>query len=171
MSISVPDLRGQMFRNKRQMSADEARQFLTEQKIANVGTVDGNGWPYVVPLAFIYEGAEELWFHTGWNHGHLFHNLQQNTRVCIEVSGIGRLTPTDGYARDSSLLYSSVIAFGTTEVIEDDARKTWFFDRMVAKYGDSSLQFKPGYPMLSRIILFRMAVEIITGKQNVGISH
>lgn len=172
MSTMFPDLRGLMFRAKRKMPDSDARQFLSQQKIANIGTVDGNGWPYVVPLAFIYEGTEELWFHTGWHEGQLFQNLKQNSRVCLEVSGIGKLTPVkDGFACDSSLLYSSVIVFGNAEVIEDDARKAWFFDRMVEKYGDPSLSFKPGYPMLNRIILFRMSIEVITGKENAGLSH
>lgn len=172
MTSLVPDLRGQMFRGNRQMSEPDARQFLSEQKIANIGTVDGNGWPYVVPLAFIYEGTDELWFHTGWHQGHLFHNLKQNPKLSLEVSGIGSLTPVkDGFACDSSLLYSSVIVFGTAEVIDDKARKAWFFDRMVEKYGDPSLEFKPGYPMLDKIILFRMAIDIITGKHNAGMSH
>lgn len=170
--MSSSDLRGQMFRSQRQMSPTEARQFLAAEKIASVGTVDANGWPYVVPLAFIYEGSEDLWFHTGWHQGHLYHNLQHNPKLCIEVSGIGQLTPVEnGFACDSSLLYSSVIVFGTAEVIEDDARKTWFFDRMVEKYGDPSLAFKPGYPALNRIILFRMAIDVLTGKRNAGLSH
>lgn len=172
MSTAVPDLRGQMFRAKRQMSPEEAKTFLAGQKIGNIGTVDGNGWPYVVPLAFIYEGMKELWFHTGWHEGHLFHNLQQNPKMCLEVSGIGNLTPVkDGFACDSSLLYSSVIVFGTAVVSKDSERKSWFFDHMMEKYGDPSLKFKPGYPMLDRIILFRMAIEIMTGKQNAGLSH
>jgi hypothetical protein len=169
---SNTDLRGQMFRAQRQMSPDDARAFLAEQKIANIGTVDTHGWPYVVPLAFIYGRTEELWFHTGWHEGHLFHNLKQNSKVCLEAAGIGKLTPViDGFACDSSLLYSSVIVFGTAAVIEDRERKRWFFDRMVEKYGDPSLEFKPGYPMLDRIILFRMAIEILTGKENSGLSH
>jgi uncharacterized protein len=172
MSTAAPDLRGQMFRAQRQMSSADARQFLSQQKIANIGTVDANGWPYVVPLAFIYEGTEELWFHTGWHEGHLFHNLKQNSKLCLEASGIGKLTPVeDGFACDSSLLYSSIIVFGTAVVIDDNERKAWFFDRMVEKYGDPSLEFKPGYPRLDRIILFRMAIEIMTGKQNAGMSH
>jgi nitroimidazol reductase NimA-like FMN-containing flavoprotein (pyridoxamine 5'-phosphate oxidase superfamily) len=170
---SNTDLRGQMFRVQRQMSPDDARAFLAEQKIANIGTVDADGWPYVVPLAFIYERTEELWFHTGWHEGHLFHNLKHNSKLCLEAAGIGKLTPPvkQGYACNSSLLYSSVIVFGTAEVIEATDKKTWFFDRMVEKYGDPSLEFKPGYPMLDRIILFRMAIEIITAKENDGLSH
>ena len=37
-----------MFRSKRQMSDTDTRQFLSRQKIANIGTVDANGWPCVV---------------------------------------------------------------------------------------------------------------------------
>jgi hypothetical protein len=30
---------------------------------------------------------------------------------------------------------------------------------------------KPGYPMLDRIILFEVTLEILTGKLNVGLHH
>jgi nitroimidazol reductase NimA-like FMN-containing flavoprotein (pyridoxamine 5'-phosphate oxidase superfamily) len=164
--------RGEMFRCQRQMSDVIARTFLVAQKTLHVGTVDSEGYPYVVPLAFIYEGTDELWFHTGWHQGHFFHNLQHNPRLCVETSQIGVLTPVDdGYACDSSLICGSVIAFGTAEVVEDSVCKNWFFDKMVAKYGDSSLEFKPGYPMIDRIILFRMKIEVLTGKENSGLGH
>lgn len=48
-------LRGRIFRAKRQMSDEEARQFLRERMIAHVGTVDANGWPYVA-LVRVYVG-------------------------------------------------------------------------------------------------------------------
>ena len=161
-----------MFRSKRQMPDAVARTFLASQKTLHVGTVDAEGYPYVVPLAFIYEGNNELWFHTGWHQGHLFANLQNNPKLCVETSQIGALMPVDdGYVCDSSLICGSVIVFGTAEVVEDRDRKNWFFDRMVAKYSDPSLEFKPGYPMIDRIILFRMNIEVLTGKENTGIGH
>lgn len=166
------EFRGKMFRSKRQTPDAEARSYLAAQKTLHVGTTGDDGYPYVVPLAFIYEGTDELWFHTGWHQGHFFANLQYNPRICVETATIGALTPVkDGYACDSSLICGSVIAFGTAEVIEDRERKNWFFDKMVAKYGDPSLQFKPGYPMIDRIILFRMRIEILTGKENSGMGH
>jgi nitroimidazol reductase NimA-like FMN-containing flavoprotein (pyridoxamine 5'-phosphate oxidase superfamily) len=47
------------------MSAEDARDFLKGEKIAYVGTVDANGWPYVIPLTYIYLGDDVLWLHTG----------------------------------------------------------------------------------------------------------
>lgn len=49
MSVVAPDLRGKIYRERRLMQPAETTEFLRRQKVANVGTVDVNGWPYVVP--------------------------------------------------------------------------------------------------------------------------
>ena len=54
------DLRGRIHRPKRLMSAEEVDKFLRAQKVAHVGTVDVNGWPYVVPLVYVYEGGDQF---------------------------------------------------------------------------------------------------------------
>ena len=50
MSVVAPDLRGKIYRERRLMQPVETTEYLRRQKVANVGTVDVNGWPYVVPL-------------------------------------------------------------------------------------------------------------------------
>ena len=70
MSTAVPDLRGCMYRERRLMPPQETTEFLRRQKVANVGTVDANGRPYVVPLVYIYEGGDLLYVHTGDHQGH-----------------------------------------------------------------------------------------------------
>jgi nitroimidazol reductase NimA-like FMN-containing flavoprotein (pyridoxamine 5'-phosphate oxidase superfamily) len=109
---TVPDLRGKMFRAKRLMSDAEAREFLHNQKIAHVGMVDGNGWPYVVPLVYIYEGGDYVYLHTGAHQGHFLTNLQRDSRLCVEVSDMGPLHKGKRYACDSALVYTSIIVFG-----------------------------------------------------------
>jgi nitroimidazol reductase NimA-like FMN-containing flavoprotein (pyridoxamine 5'-phosphate oxidase superfamily) len=47
------------------MGDGDALGFLRSQKVAHVGTVDEAGWPYVIPLIYIYEGDERLYLHTG----------------------------------------------------------------------------------------------------------
>jgi hypothetical protein len=64
------DLRGQMFRSKRQMPDAQAHDFLRGRMTAHVGTVDANGWPYVVPLVYAYEEGDLLYLHTGAHQGH-----------------------------------------------------------------------------------------------------
>jgi hypothetical protein len=63
--LRTVDDRGQMHRAKRLMPDEDAKAFLRTHKVAHVGTVDANGWPYVVPLIYIYEQGDRLYLHTG----------------------------------------------------------------------------------------------------------
>ncbi len=173
-SRPVRDLRGRMHRNQRLMPDAEAREFLRKQKIAHVGTVDAAGWPYVVPLVYIYESGDKLYLHTGDHQGHFLSNLQQNPRICVEVAEIGPLHRGKPYACNSALVYTSVVVFGSVRVLHGpDSRqmKTWFLDRLLAKHGDPSWTFEPGYPMIDRIILYEQQMEIVTGKRSEGLYH
>ena len=110
-----------MIRSKRLMPDADAREFLRKQKIAHVGTVDENGWPYVVPLVFIYDTGDYLYLHTGAHQGHFLTNLQRNPRICVEISDIGPLHQGQRFACDSALVYTSVVclarrAFSITTV-------------------------------------------------------
>lgn len=83
------DPRGHMHREKRLTSDHDTREFLRNHKVAHVGTVDAAGWPYVVPLIYIYEGDDLLYLHTGDHRGHFLRNIQHNSRICVEVGEMG----------------------------------------------------------------------------------
>jgi uncharacterized protein len=39
-----------------------------------------------------------------------------------------------------------VITFGAMRILDDTEKKPWFFDRVLAKYGQPDWTFQPGYP-------------------------
>jgi nitroimidazol reductase NimA-like FMN-containing flavoprotein (pyridoxamine 5'-phosphate oxidase superfamily) len=117
MSAVAPDLRGKIYRERRLMQSAETTEFLRQQKVANVGTVDVNGWPYVVALVYIYEGGDLLYLHTGDHQGHFLTNVQNNPRICVEVSEIGDLHRGKPYACNSALVYTSVVVFGSVRIL------------------------------------------------------
>lgn len=164
-------LRGRMYRHQRQMPDEEAREFLRRQKIAHVGVIDPQGWPYVVPLVFVYEGGEQLYLHTGSHPGHFASSVLRNPRLCVEVAEIGPLHPGKPYACNSALVYTSVIVFGPVRILEDRKKKEWFFDRLLEKYGQAEWSFEPGYPHIHRILLYEQQIEILTGKRSFGLYH
>jgi len=168
---SANDLRGHVHRHQRLMPDEVARAFLRTQNVAHVATVDDEGWPYVIPLIYIYEGEDRLWVHTGNHGGHFERNIERHPRVCIEVSEMGPVHPGRTYACQSALVYSSVVTFGRVRLVESLADKTWFFDRVLAKYGDPAWSFEPGYPQIDRIVLYEQTIEIMTGKRSGGRSH
>ncbi len=168
------DLRGEMIRARRKMSDQDAREFLKSHKIAHVGTVDANGWPYVVPLAYIYLGDDVFWIHTGAHQGHFLANLEHSPRVCVTVSEIGSLETNGPYLCDGAQLYGSVVLFGETTILRDDDKiKNWFFDELRKKYvpAEASAQLRPEYPDIDKIIVYRIAIEKMTGKRSSGVGH
>jgi hypothetical protein len=53
-----------------------------------------------------------------------------------------------------------VIVFGFVRILyHDREKKSWFLDRLLAKHGDPSWVFEPGYPLLDQIILFEQKIE------------
>jgi len=160
-----------MHRIKRLMADDDARAFLRSQQVAHVASVDSAGWPYVIPLIYIYEGGEQLYVHTGNHGGHFQRNVESQPRVSLEVAEMGPVHRGHPYACNSALVYTSVVVFGLIRLIEDRQRKTWFFDRVLEKYGQPDWTFEPGYPHLDRIVLYEQQIEIITGKHSDGLYH
>jgi uncharacterized protein len=174
-STQLDQHRGRMVRSDRQISDDDARAFLREQCVAHVGTSDSSAWPYVVPLMYVYEAGELLYLHTGPHQGHFLANIHANPRICVQVNETGPMQRGQPSPCNSALVYKSVIAFGHVHVKEGrdlNEKKTWFFDRLLERLNEPmSAYVKPGYPMLDRIILYEVELEIVTGKLNVGLHH
>ena len=174
MPKAVTDLRGVMARKDRQMSDPDVRTFLRAHSEANVGTSDDAGWPYVVPLMYVYEGGEQLFLHTGARGGHFLSNITKNPRICVTVSASGQMQQGSPSPCNSALVYQSTVVFGTVKVCagpDVNEKKAWFFDRLLDRLGDSRENYSAGYTMLDHIILYEVAIEMVTGKINVGLHH
>lgn len=151
----------------RLMDPAEARAYLQATEVAYIGTVSADGWPYVLPMCFIYEGQDVLWFHHGKKPGHLLDNLSQSPRVCLTVAERGHLIPGATYACQSSQEYVSVLAYGQVERIEEETVKNWFFDQLLLKYDSPGHRFPdPSYPLNHKIILWKMHIDRLSGKRS-----
>lgn len=166
-------MRGHVVNKKREIDAEDAYQFLKEAQVAHVATVGEDGYPYVIPLVYVYEEGNKLYVHIGnLRESHFWTNVKTNSKVSVEVSEMGAVHPGKKYACHSALVYTSVVLFGKIKRIEEDTKKEWFFDRLWEKYGDPEWTFeKDGYPALPKIELFEIDIERITGKLNEGFRH
>jgi uncharacterized protein len=156
------------------MSDAQAREFFRTHAIAHVGTCDEAGWPYVVPLMYVYESGDLAYLHTGPHQGHFLANVRKHPRVCIEVDAAGALQRGQPSPCNSALVYESVIAYGSVRIFDLGAeaeKKAWFFDRLLERLNEPLSAYERGYPMLDRIILYEVKLELVTGKINVGLHH
>lgn len=117
-----------------------------------------------------------MYLHTGPHQGHFLANVHENARICLQLDESGPWHRNQPTAFDSSLVYKSVIVFGEVRIIQGHGlfeKKTWFFDRLLERLNDDKSNDHMPYPnpMLDRIMLFEVEIDIVTGKRNVLLHH
>jgi uncharacterized protein len=164
MAETGPEARA-IRRTDKQMSDERARQTLARGYAGRLGTVGRDGWPYVVPLLYVWRDGE-IWVHNTAARGHLRDNVDHEPRVCFEVDEPGEVFAYGRFHCDTSVEYRSVLAFGRIRVVEDRAEKAAFCDALLARYGDPGWQRPAGfYPRLDQITVYAIALERLTGKE------
>jgi nitroimidazol reductase NimA-like FMN-containing flavoprotein (pyridoxamine 5'-phosphate oxidase superfamily) len=159
--MSAPPLR----RIDKQMTDARVLEFLARGYCGRIASVGADGWPYCVPLLYVWANGE-VRVHNVAARGHLRANVEHNPRVCFEVDEPGEVFDYGRFECDSSVAYRSVIVFGTIRIVEDESTKREFFDALMAKYGKpDSGRPKHFYPRLDQITLYAIAPERITGKE------
>ncbi|MCQ2135096.1 MAG: pyridoxamine 5'-phosphate oxidase family protein [Bacteroidales bacterium] len=110
-----------MRKESRQMSAEWALEVLDKAPYITVSMADEEGMPYGLPLSLVRTNEKTFYFH-GALEGKKLDILNKNPRVCL--SAVTKCKPTVG-PKDGSftLEFKSAVAFGTAEIVEDDAEK------------------------------------------------
>ena len=158
---ALPQLR----RTDKQMTDSRAVEFLARGFCGRIASVGADGWPYCVPLLYVWADGE-VRVHNPAAHGHFRANVQHDKRVCFEVDEAGEVFDYGRFECDTSVAYRSVIVFGTIRIVDDDSAKRQFFDALMAKYGKpDSGRPRHFYPRLDEITLYAITPERITGKE------
>jgi len=155
----------QVRRKDKLMSEDQARDFIANAYSGTVATTGPDGWPYAVPLLYVWLNGE-IWIHNTRAVGHFRRNIDHDNRVCVMVEEAGEIFAYGRFECDTSVAYRSVAAFGRVRIIADDAQKRTFFDAFMAKYNDPDWARPPGfYPRLDQVTVYAITIERMTGKE------
>jgi nitroimidazol reductase NimA-like FMN-containing flavoprotein (pyridoxamine 5'-phosphate oxidase superfamily) len=154
----------QVRRKDKLMTDADAEAFLARGYCGRIATIGPDGWPYCVPLLYVWADGEVL-VHNPAARGHLRANVEHDQRVCFEVDEPGEVFDYGRFECDTSVAYRSVIVFGRARIVEDAPAKQRFFDALMAKYGKpESGRPRHFYPRLDEITLYAIAPMRITGK-------
>ena len=141
-----------------------ARETLAQGFCGRLATVGADGYPYCVPLLYVWMDGE-VWVHNTKARGHLRSNVEHEARVCFEIDEPGEVFAYGRFECDSSVAYRSVILFGRIRVIEVRAEKQRFCEGLMAKYAKPGWDRPKGFfPRLDDITVYAIAVERLTGK-------
>ena len=101
-------------RRKRQMLSKEECEYVLCRGTSGVLAVSGDdGYPYAVPLSYLYEDGK-IFFHSAGS-GHNLDAIAGNDRVSFCVIDQDRIVP-----EEYTTYFRSVIAFGRIHIIEND---------------------------------------------------
>jgi nitroimidazol reductase NimA-like FMN-containing flavoprotein (pyridoxamine 5'-phosphate oxidase superfamily) len=152
-------------RTDKSMPEERAREVLAGGFSGRLGTVGADGWPYVLPLLYVWMDGQ-VYVHNARAVGHLRRNVDHDPRACFEVDEPGEVFAYGRFECDTSVAYRSVIAFGTIRVVEGEEDKTRFCSELMRKYGDPTWERpKAFFPRLDEITVYAIAIERLTGKE------
>lgn len=120
-----------MRRFKQQISDEECRKILREEKRGVLSVLGDDGYPYGVPIDFIYyEDENKICFH-GARTGHKIDAIKKCDKASFCVYD-------EGYRKEGewALNIKSVIAFGRIKIVEDHDRALAISRDLCGKFTD-----------------------------------
>jgi len=143
------------------LSDCEINKLLSKALVGRIATQNDDGFPYVVPVHFIYED-NKIYIH-GLNKGQKIDNIKSNDKVCFEVDEMLKLL-LDENPCDVNTEYNSVIVFGEASIIEDENQKVCILKKIVEKYVPKLAQKDLPSNMIKAIGVIEISVLKLSGK-------
>lgn len=157
MSIKEIIMRSQSFSDRQAID-----DIIRKCEVCNVGMVDEQNMPYVLPFNFGYDG-EFLYLHSD-PAGRKVEVLKNNPKVCISFSTDHELFHRDDHVACSyGMRYRSVLLYGTVETVEDDEGKINALN-LIMKHYTGTDDFKYNAPAVRNVKVFRVYIQRLDGR-------
>lgn len=150
-----------MRRFKQELPLEECEKVLSEQWRGVLAVLGDGGYPYAVPMNFVYDAAEKkLYFH-GAGEGHKIDAIRACDRVSFNVIDGGVKRP-DHWSKD----FRSVTVFGKIRILSDSAQTMRALRMLGNKYYTDKDELEAEIrSAASRATCLELSAEHITGKR------
>ncbi len=143
-------------------SKAEMDKIIASCQVCYVGMTDLQGFPYVVPFNFGYDG-EYIWLHSA-KEGMKMDYMRNNPHVCVAFStGHELYFQHEKVACSYGMKYKSVLVFGSIEWIDDHEKKIIGLNHVMKNY--TSGDFSYSKPAVENVAVYRLRIEKMTGKK------
>ncbi len=150
-----------MKRIKQQVSEEECRRILSEEKRAAFSVIGDGGYPYTIPVDFYYDAEDNMIYLHGAKAGHKIDAIRNCDRVCFT-------TWNQGYKTEGNWEWNatSVVVFGRAKLMND--RSVWEdkLRKMTIKYYPSveEAEAEMQTPPIHAVQMIAIEIEHMTGK-------
>ena len=152
------DVFRKMRRFKQQLSEDRCIVILKTEKRGVLALNGDGGYPYTVPLSFVYEDGK-IYFHSAVE-GHKIDAITKDSRASFCV-----LCETEQDSDGWSYYVDSVVAFGKIAVITGEADRTDKLRKLGLKYFPTAEMVESDLQKnAARALVLALEIEHMTGK-------
>ncbi len=154
-----------MFRNirrqKKEISIELAKELLKKERRAVLAVNGDDGYPYCMPINFLYDEAENRIYFHGARAGHKLDSITNSDKVCLTVYGNESIKDLDW-----APYVQSTIVFGRCHVIENQTEAIEYVRKMARKYyPDEGAIDEEVKSSGQAFYMFRIDIEHMTGKE------
>lgn len=148
-----------MRRFKQRLTNDECITILKNSKSGVLAVSGDDGYPYTVPLNFVYADGK-IYFHCA-KSGHKLDAIKQNNKVSFCV-----IEKDDVDSEKLTTLFRSVVVFGKAEIMENEEKINSAMLSFGLKYNnDVAAVEKEIQREWNGLCCVEISIEHITGKQ------
>ena len=150
-----------MRRKKQQLTQEETMVILREGTSGVLSLTGDEGYPYGVPLSYVYDG-DKLYFHCA-KEGHKIDAIRKNPKASFCVIAQDEIVP-----EKYTTCYRSVIAFGSVRILENEGEKRRAIEELALKYApEDSEENRQNYieKDWEPLCMLEMTVEHLSGKE------
>ena len=150
-----------MRRKKQLLSQEETAAVLARGSSGVLALAGENGYPYAVPLSYVYDGGR-LYFHCA-RSGHKLDAIRRCEKASFCVIDQDQIVP-----EEYTSYFRSVIAFGRVRILEDEGEKRAAIEKLALKYApDSTVEDRRQVIQKEwePLCMLEMELDHVTGKE------
>lgn len=151
----------EMRRKKKELDIHVVEALLEESRRGILAVNGDDGYPYAIPVNYIYDrGTQKIYFH-GARVGHKVDALQKCDKVCFMVYG-NETIKEDAWAP----FVQSAVTFGRCHLLEAGAEEEALLRRLAMKYYPNEQLVEEEIAHAGKAVqMFAIEIEHLSGKE------
>ena len=157
----------QLRRKNQALSREEAEEVLRRGTSGVLALSGEDGYPYAVPLSYVYEGGR-IYFHCA-RSGHKLDAIRREERASFCVVDQDQIVP-----EEYTTYFRSVIAFGRVRILEDEGEKRAAIEALALRYApDSTAQDRAEIitKEWASLCMLELVIDHLSGKEAIELTR
>ena len=153
-------------------SYDKIKEFLNDEHVGRISSIDKNGFPQIIPMNFVFLN-DAIYMHSHVK-GEKLENISRNSKVGFEADRELEFLPS--YFEDphnaslADTLYISVVIKGIGSFVSDRDEKTLALNGLMEKYQPEGHYdpLTPDMRVLDAVSIIKVVPHTLHGKYKIG---